>query len=100
MAKPVVPIMFRVWRGDSEVFAMFPTLPGTNERHTCTIYVHMGQHGSAGEAIAIASSRPATAQEYGPLLRELTQIYDDCELRIVQRASRKMQLERYETLAS
>lgn len=98
MTKPIVPVLFRVWRNDREVFALFPTFPGTNERHTCTCYVHVGQHHSVGESIAIASSRPAKPDEYKDLLRELAQIYDDCTLRVMQRASRKMQLERYALL--
>lgn len=96
--KPVVPIMFRMWRGESAPFAMFPTLPGTNEPHTCTIYQHIGQHSSGGVALCIANSRPARVAEYKDLLNELTQIYHDCELRIVQRESSKMRDERYAAL--
>lgn len=99
MKKEMVPIMFRVSRNDSrDVFALFPTLPGTNEPPTCTCYQHVGQHSSAHVYGCIMSSRPAKAEEYADLLRELTRIYHDCKLRIVQRESRKMQLQRYQAL--
>lgn len=94
----IVPVMFRVWHNETATFAMFLTLPGTNERHTCTIYQHVGQHSSGGVALCIASSRPAKPVEYRALLHELSQIYHDCELRVVQRESRKMQTERYAAL--
>lgn len=98
MSKPIIPVLLRVWRDDSTPFAMFPTLPGTNQRFTLTTYQHMGQHSSCGEATGIAHSRPATPQEYAPLLRELTGIYHDCELKPVLRVSDKMRQERYRAL--
>jgi hypothetical protein len=96
--KPVVPVMLRVWLDDSTSFAMFPTFPGTNQPFTCMTYQHIGQHSSAGIATAIAYSRPAKPEEHRALLNELTQIYDDCELKIVKRESPKMRAERHRAL--
>ncbi len=99
MTKPIVPVMFRTSKDDSrDVFALFPTLPGTNQRHTCTCYQHVGQHSSADLNGCLASSRPARYDEYKDLLSELAGIYDDCELRLVKRSSRKMDRERYAEL--
>lgn len=98
MTKPVLPILFRVDRSDKGVFAVFPTLPGTNARDTCTLYAHVGQHHSGSDAYIVELSRPAKPDEYVPLLRELTQIYDDCALKIVSRITHKMQRERYAAL--
>ena len=81
-----VRMVFRVWRG--EVIALMPELP-YNERslrplararygqNTVTSYMHMGQHGGADYRVIIARSRPARAEEYEPLLLELTRLgYD------------------------
>lgn len=65
------PVLFRVL--EKEVIALFPTLPGTNDVHTCLSYMHLGQHGSASVDL-IASTRPATPLLYGPLADELRQI--------------------------
>lgn len=97
--RPKLPILFRISSNDKkDVYALFPTLPGTYERHTCTCYQHVGQHSSADYNWCIASSRPATPEEYSDLLKELTQIYDDSELVVYQRETPKMRNERYESL--
>ena len=60
-----IPVMFRVWdkKHGGGIIAIFPT--------TGDMYEHVGQHGSGNVAGVIASSRPATPAEYGPLKREL-----------------------------
>lgn len=98
-----IPVMFRVARkrirnGDLDVYALFPTLPGTDDPRTCTCYQYVGQHSSADIAGCIRDSRPAELAECVDLMRELKGIYDDCELVWVARESRKMQLARYEAL--
>ena len=81
-SKPKLPVIFKV--GGGEVAAYFPTLPGTNDPFTCTCYVHVGQRGAASIAYAQVQ-RPGKPNEYAPLLAELRQIYDDCELVIKRR---------------
>ena len=79
MAKPEkLPVIFRAERaGDfaGEVTAIFPTLPGTNDPATFTIYAHIGQHGT-GARDWYAGTRPATESEAAPLLAELRSIYE------------------------
>ena len=73
-----LPIIFRAERaGDfaGEITAVFPTLPGTNDPATFTIYAHVGQHGSGGRDW-YAGTRPATESEAAPLLAELRSIYE------------------------
>lgn len=74
----MTPIEFRV-DPEGEVFALFPTIPGSPG--CCTAYQHVGQHSSATYSLCIEMSRPATAKEFAPLLAELRQIgYNDLEV--------------------
>lgn len=72
-----VPIIFRAERsGDfkGDVTAVFPTIAGDYEgRMSC--YMHVGQH-SACSFAWYRTTRPATSEEYVPLLRELRAIYE------------------------
>ena len=68
-------VSFRV--ADGEVFAVFPILPGTNDSRTMQGYAHVGQHCTVSEDYA-RGARPATEEEYAPLLAELKRIgYDN-----------------------
>ncbi len=91
-----VPVLFRMMRGEHAPLALFPTLPGTNERHTCTSYEHMGQHGSADLRGCMNSSRPAKPSEYAPLAKELRRI--GYKLEIKKRSSYAMDKLRYAEL--
>lgn len=82
MTKEKLPVIFKTSQG--EVTAYFPSLPGTYDPFTCACYAHIGQHGAASVAYA-SLQRPAKPAEYEPLLRELRQIYDDCELVVKSR---------------
>lgn len=64
-------VLFRMFQG--ELLALFPEDPGTNDPATCSCYAHVGQHGSADPLIT-RRSRPATAEDYLPLKRELESI--------------------------
>jgi hypothetical protein len=68
-----VPVLFRaVKSGDHKgtIDAFFPTLAGTNEPWTCTVYSRVGQHCS-GSKDYYRDTRAATPAEYAPLKREL-----------------------------
>jgi hypothetical protein len=70
-------VIFRVWTDEcaapgDNVIALFPYEPFNNGAELCVSYEHTGQHGSASLARVIEHSRPATADEYMPLIRELT----------------------------
>lgn len=76
-------VIFRVSNEDGSVFALFPYNPAT-DRYV-TSYQHVGQHCAADYNGCIASSRPATPEEYAPLLQELRRI--GYILRIIKRAN-------------
>jgi hypothetical protein len=68
----MVDVMFRVNKRDGgDVFALMPGVGGTRDANTCTSYQHVGQHCSADLMLCIQHSRPATPEEYKPLLAEL-----------------------------
>ena len=84
--EPLVPVVLRVWTGnDSDVFALFPTLPADENGYLCTSYQHVGQHCSADYYHCIANSRPASEAEAADLLAELRTI--GYSLRPIKRAS-------------
>lgn len=66
---PPVPVIFRVWRDTGDVIALFPTQ--IHDGKLITAYMHIGQHSGADYASVLEHTRPATAREYAPLLREL-----------------------------
>lgn len=85
-------VIFRATRhGDhaGEVTAVFPSQPGTPDLSTCTVYAHIGQHGSGTRAWYRFGTRAATFAEYEALLRELRGIYergaDAVQLRVTSR---------------
>jgi len=67
-----LPVIFRKDKEDSAIVAIFPTIWETGNTMLC--YAHVGQHGSASDEYYY-STLPATPDEYGDLLRELTAIY-------------------------
>lgn len=78
------PVIFRAFRNDQDVIALFPAMAGDHRPDTCGSYMHIGQHGAASVRLFYEDTRPATPDEYMPLMRELErQGYDD--LRVYQR---------------
>ncbi len=76
MTPESLPVIFRRDRGKhGEVTAVFPTLPYSALGLNWTCYAHMGRHGSCG-IDWLRRTRPATPEEYAPLLRELQGIYE------------------------
>jgi ribosome modulation factor len=57
-----------------ECVAVFPSVAGTRDPNTCTIYAHNGQHSTANLDGLMAMSRPATPSESDPLEEELRRI--------------------------
>lgn len=73
-----LPVIFRAERsGDfkGDVTAVFPTLPGTNDPYSFTVYAHIGQHSSGGR-LWYNGTRAAKPDEYADLLAELRRIYE------------------------
>jgi hypothetical protein len=68
---------------DAAPIAFFPEEPSSSDPWFCVCYAHIGQHSGADPHYA-ASLRPATPEQYEPLLRELKgQGYND--LRIMRK---------------
>lgn len=65
-------VVFRVWRKEGTVIALFPGIDEGNGH--CSSYEHVGQHGGADYRLVIARTRPATPNEYQDLLKELRRI--------------------------
>lgn len=70
----VTPVIFRMfnepdayWQRD--LIALFPTVDEGMGK--CSSYIHIGQHCGADYHRVIDVSRPATPEEYAPLVREL-----------------------------
>jgi len=85
MSEETVDVMFRKPLDGSEVYALFPGLPGTQDPDTCLCYEHIGQHSAANLARCIHSSRVAKPEEYGELQKELERV--GYKLKVVFRSS-------------
>lgn len=68
-------VIFRKFK-DGDIIALLPDLAGNNNPNTCESYQHVGQHGAANYSQVIAATRPATPEEFAPLLREFRNIYE------------------------
>ena len=74
MKKKMIPVIFRKWKEDNEVFAIFPTDIATMDG-SVTVYSHIGQHGSGSmRTITGNKTKLASLSEYRNLLRELNSI--------------------------
>lgn len=69
--EPPTPVIYK--KSGGEVFAAFPTLPGTMNPGTMQSYSHVGQHGSADQSY-VSSAKPAKPSEYADLHSELKSI--------------------------
>jgi hypothetical protein len=88
-----VKVLFRVWKEDGELVALFPELPGDEAAWSCTFYVFQGGHGSANCRTVIDHTRPARPEEYAELLRHLGTL-GYTRLKVVKRLTRDMILRR------
>lgn len=84
------------------VTAVLPAIPG-DYRGGMVCYAHVGQHASASFAWYSTQTRPASPEEYEPLLRELRSIYEvetqpPTKLVVRQRITPKMRRAREEIL--
>lgn len=82
----ITPVIFRKFRKDSEVIALFPYIVGTNDERTCQSFLHVGQHGAADVNIMMHYTVPASEAEAHGLIVELTSApYHYPPLRILRR---------------
>lgn len=82
-----VRVVFRKWnqRNGGGVIALFPDLIANHFNGTHESYEHVGQHGGASYDMVIASSKPATPEEYSALKRELEGVPYHYQLKVIKR---------------
>ena len=67
-------VIFRKFRKDGDVIALFPRINANNNRDCCMSYQHIGQHGAASYGLTDAYTIPATENDYRDLKKELESI--------------------------
>ena len=83
----VTKVIFRKWRKDEEVIALFPEIPADYEGHLCQSYARVGQHGGADRLLVMRMTVPAKLGEYTALKQELEGL--GYSLKIGKRTTRK-----------
>lgn len=82
--QPKTDVIFRKYR-NGEIIALFPyEMEG---QFCCMSYMHIGQHSGAIYSHCVKQTKPATSEEYRPLMSELISI--GYELRVIAKISRK-----------
>lgn len=66
-------VIFRKFKDDGSVCAFFPYEIATYDG-CISSYMHVGQHGSASYDCCVDITKPASPNEYKPLLKELRSI--------------------------
>lgn len=64
-----VKVVFRKYKKDGEIIALFPGLP--HDHRYCMSFVHVGQHGGADYNLVVRSTVPAKPEEFASLKLEL-----------------------------
>jgi hypothetical protein len=67
-------VLFRKWKKDGTVIALFPEEIADSSGYYCNSYEHVGQHGGCEPDLVIKKTTPATKKEYQELYQELTAI--------------------------
>ena len=73
MKKIPTKVVFRKFKRDGDIIALFPWEPGTNDSNTCLCYQHVGQHGDM-DLRHRGMLATATPSEYAELKAELERI--------------------------
>lgn len=81
-------VIFRKWKNNRGIIALFPELPGSCHPGTCMSYEHVGQHGAASLSLTHAHTTLATEQEYRDLKRELESDPYGYRLKVLKRMPR------------
>ena len=81
-------VVFRRWRDNDDIIALFPELPADYQGRFCDAYEHVGQHGGADYYGVILATKPVSLEDAAPLARELERI--GYRLRPIKRASRRV----------
>ena len=70
-------VVFRV-ESNGDVLAVFPSIPA-DYHGSMLCYAHIGQHGGCSNNYYYRNTKPATPEQYAPLLNELRGIYENGE---------------------
>jgi hypothetical protein len=79
-------VVFRKWKENGDVIALFPALPSDLYGDYCDAYEHVGQHGGADYHGVVQHTRPCSLNDAADLVTELRRI--GYILRPIRRASR------------
>lgn len=86
-------VIFRKWKTNGDIIALFPEVPADNIGNLCSSYEHIGQHGGADyNLVVFYKTKPATPEEYADLKKELETLGYCLEVR--QRATTRDYLNR------
>lgn len=66
--------IYRKYRRDGEIIALFPQIAGQIAGWLCQSYIHVGQHSAANPDIVVRQTVLAKPTEYAELHAELEQI--------------------------
>ncbi len=88
--EPVTKVVFRKFKEDNSIIALFPEEPGTNDPYTCNSYMFCG-HGSASPYIT-GKTTLATPEEYEELQKELIRL--GYNLKITSRLNHRYDIEK------
>lgn len=87
MADESIAVVYRRWKENGDIIALFPELPSDYQGWYCDSYEHVGQHGGADYHGVIQATKPVSPEDAAPLARELERI--GYRLRSIKRASGK-----------
>lgn len=91
-------VVFRRWRDNGDIIALFPSQPADYRDHYCDAYEHVGQHGGADYHGVIQATKPVSLEEATDLIQELERI--GYVLRPIRRASQRVHEARRATARS
>jgi len=67
-------VVFRRWKENGDVIALFPALPADLYGEYCDAYEHVGQHGGADYHGVVQHTRPCSLNDAADLVTELRRI--------------------------
>jgi hypothetical protein len=95
---PITLVVFRRWRDNGDIIALFPELPADYQGRYCDAYEHIGQHGGACYQGVVEATRPVALEDAADLIQELERI--GYRLKPIRRASHKVHETRRATARS
>lgn len=84
-----VPVIFRKWKDNGQIIALFPTIVSTLVAPYCESFMCIGGHGSADYSYMLLETLPATPDEYAHTKQVLENIYN-YKLNVIKKRTNKM----------